>query len=79
MRDVIWTIIVVWVLYRLYNAFFSGSRKTVVYQKHEHHHYGEDLSAGQAGGKVNVENVSPRRKDSKKIDEGEYTDFEEIK
>lgn len=72
MRDVIWTIIVVWVLYRLYNAFFSGSRKTVVYQKHEHHHYGEE-------GKVNIENVSPHQKNSKKIDESEYTDFEEIK
>ncbi len=72
MRDVIWTIIIVWVLYRLYNAFFSAGKKTVVYQKHEHHHYSEE-------GKVNVENVSPRQKSSKKIDDSEYTDFEEIK
>ena len=72
MRDVIWTIIVVWVLYRLYNAFFSGSKRTVVYQKHEHHHYAKE-------GQVNVENVSSSQKRSKKIDDGEYTDFEEIK
>jgi len=73
MRDVIWTIIVVWVLYRLYNAFFSGDRKTVVYQKHEHHHYTNEE------GKVNVENAPPGERKSKKIDEREYTEFEEIK
>ncbi len=72
MRDVIWTIIIVWVLYRLYNAFFSAGKKTVVYQKHEHHHYNEE-------GKVNVENVATHKKNPKKIDDSEYTDFEEIK
>ena len=72
MRDVIWTIIVVWVLYRLYNAFLSGNRKTVVFQKHEHHHYNGE-------GKINIENVTPAQKNPKKIDESEYTDFEEIK
>lgn len=72
MRDVIWTIIIVWVLYRLYNAFFSANKRTVVFQKHEHHHYNEE-------GKVNVEDVSQKPKNTKKVDEGEYTDFEEIK
>ncbi|HEY1038244.1 MAG TPA: hypothetical protein VGF30_02515 [Bacteroidia bacterium] len=72
MRDVIWTIIVVWVLYRLYNAFFSGSRRTVVYQKHDHHHYNQE-------GKVNVETNTAAPKKPKRVDESEYTDFEEIK
>ena len=71
MRDVIWTIIIIWGVYRLYNAFFSGSKRTVVYEKHEHHHYAEE-------GKVKVETTTPPKK-PRKIDDIEYTDFEEIK
>lgn len=69
MRDVIWTIIGIWVFYRLYNAFFNRSSSTV-YQKHDHHHY-------QSGPEVKTNTTASATK--KKIDDAEYTDFEEIK
>lgn len=36
MRDVIWTIIVVWVLYKIIGAF--RSQNVFVFNKHEHYH-----------------------------------------
>lgn len=70
MRDVIWTIIIVWLVYRIYAAF--SNRKTVVFQKHEHHHYEKEATV------VNTEENNTK-KSSKKIDDSEYVDFEEIK
>lgn len=69
MRDVIWTLIIVWLIYRIFSAF--SNKKSVVYQKHEHHHYDKE-------GKVNVE-PNPNKKSKTKIDDTEYTDYEEIK
>lgn len=67
MRDVIWTIVGIWVVYKLYSAF-TGAR-SVRYEKHEHHHYNSDPQIIK----------EPNKQTSKKnIDESEYTDFEEI-
>jgi hypothetical protein len=71
MRDVIWTIIGIWVFYKLYNTFFNRSSSTV-YQKHDHHHY-------QSGPEVNSQAGPQASSRKKKIDDSEYTDFEEIK
>jgi hypothetical protein len=71
MRDVIWTIIGIWVFYKLYNTFFSR-RSDTVYQKHDHHHYHSGPEVKNNAGR----NTSAA---GKKIDDAEYTDFEEIK
>jgi hypothetical protein len=42
-----------------------------VFQKHEHHHYDKE-------GTVNVD-VNTGKKQKAKIDDSEYTDYEEIK
>ena len=69
MRDVIWTIIIVWLLYRIYSAF--SERKTIVFQKHEHHHYEKEDS-------IHVQKQETKKTPTK-IDDSEYIDFEEIK
>lgn len=69
MRDVIWTLIIVWLIYKVFSAF--NNRKSYVYQKHEHHHYDKE-------GTINVDS-NPGKKTKSKIDDSEYTDYEEIK
>ena len=78
MRDVIWTLIVVWVVYRLYNAFSNSGKRTVVYEKHEHHHYSNGQSKNNSNGEIKIESMPPRSPKKKAADD-EYTDFEEIK
>lgn len=68
MRDVIWTIIIVWLVYRIYSSF--STKKTIVYQKHEHHHYKDD--------EIKT-NTSNNKKTNSKLDNVEDVDFEEIK
>ena len=68
MRDVIWTIIIVWLVYRIYTAF--SNRKTIVFQKHEHHHYKNDEIKN---------NTAQNKKTKSKLDNVEDVDFEEIK
>jgi hypothetical protein len=68
MRDVIWTIIIVWLVYRIYSAF--SNRKTIVFQKHDHHHYNKD--------EVKT-NTNQTKKPKSKLDNIEDVDFEEIK
>ena len=75
MRDVIWTIIAVWVVYRIYEAIKSS--RVYIYQKHEHNY-----STSQREGDVkidakNQEHNTERKPNSDKG--GEYVDFEEIK
>jgi hypothetical protein len=74
MRDVIWTLIVIWVVYKLYNAFFVSAPKS--------------SSFNSTNSQSNSNNQSeaaqkPKRQDdlSKKLadNEGEYVPFEEIK
>ncbi|HXB39644.1 MAG TPA: hypothetical protein VNZ49_03830 [Bacteroidia bacterium] len=72
MRDVIWTIIAVWVVYQIYKVIKSS--RVYVYQKHEHHY--NTTKEGEV--KIDQQkNASDRRPNSDKG--GEYVDFEEIK
>jgi hypothetical protein len=67
MRDVIWTVIIVWLVYRLVEFFRgAGQKKTV------------SNSEPQRGNAVNQEQVRSAVKKSADR-EGEYIDFEEIK
>ncbi|MGZ3863240.1 MAG: hypothetical protein ACXVPN_12535 [Bacteroidia bacterium] len=72
MRDVIWTIIAVWVIYRIYQAI-SASRVNI-YQKHDHHYN----SGGNEDVKVDKKPMQNERKPNSDKG-GEYVDFEEIK
>ncbi len=72
-RDIIFTIIVVWLVHRIYSSFRNN--KTYVFtKKEEHHHYHNSQE-----GKVNIHTSSTSPAKSKNKDEGEYVDFEEIK
>lgn len=72
MRDVIWTIIVVWVVFRIYQAIKSS--RVYVYQKHEHHYN------NPKDGEIKIEK-KPLHTDKKPNSDkgGEYVEFEEIK
>lgn len=72
MRDVIWTIIAVWVIYRIYQAISRS--KVYVYQKHDHHYN----STKEKEIKIDKEPGQQVRKPNSDKG-GEYVDFEEIK
>lgn len=74
MRDVIWTIIAVWVVYQIYRVVRSS--RVYVYQKNEHYHQHTSQKEGDI--KVDQRSQSSSRKPN--LDKGgEYVDFEEIK
>ena len=75
MRDVIWTIIAVWVVFQIYRAF--KSTRINVFQNNQHNYN------TQREGEVKIEKEpSSRHEGNKKPNSdkgGEYVDFEEIK
>ncbi len=76
MRDVIWTIIVVWVVYRIYEAIKSS--KVYIYQKHEHNHNYNTRKEGE----VKIDATSQQQHTERKPNSdkgGEYVDYEEVK
>ncbi len=71
MRDVIWTIIAIWVVYQIYKVIKSS--RVYVYQKHEHNYNTKE-------GEVKIEHKSDTEGRKPNSDKGgEYVDFEEIK
>lgn len=77
MRDIIWTIIGIWVIYKLYEAFkhVSGKRtQTQSYQSHTHTNYEK-----QREGDVKVNYAQTKHKPHIKPEHGEYVDYEEVK
>jgi len=72
MRDVFYTIMVVWIVWRIVNAYSSYSAKQYNNAGNSSHQRSNEE------GKTTVKYSPPA---SKKIndDEGEYVDFEEIK
>ncbi len=78
MRDVIWTIIIIWVVYKLVDIFRSSSvKKTFVYNKYETHNHNTQQ---KPEGSVTVEKNSKHGKTPKaNSTDGEYVDYEEIK
>jgi hypothetical protein len=78
MRDVIWTLIVIWVVYKIVDIFRGTSvKKTFVYNKNETHYHNTQQ---KAEGSVTVEKNNKRSKTPKaNSTDGEYIDFEEFK
>ncbi len=74
MRDFIFTIIAVWFLYKLYNAFFNQTQKSSAFTGNN--------SASTSTSTNSSASYSQKKEDlSKKLadNEGEYVSFEEVK
>lgn len=72
MRDVFWTIIAIWVIYRIYQAIRTS--RVYVYQKHEHNYHTQERP------EIKVEKKPLHAERKPNSDKGgEYVDFEEIK
>lgn len=78
MRDVIWTLIIIWVVYKIVDIFRSASvKKTTIFNKYETHHH---TTSSKPEGSVTVEKNTKQDKGTKgNSTDGEYIDFEEIK
>jgi hypothetical protein len=78
MRDVIWTIIIIWVVYKIIGIFRSSSaKKTVIFNKYETHNH---TTQQKPEGSVTVEkNAKDDKSPKANSTDGEYVDFEEIK
>jgi hypothetical protein len=77
MRDLIWTIIIIWAVFKIISFFKSTAvKKTFVYQKHEYHQHQQ-----KPEGSVTVDNTnsSGRKSPKRSYGDDEYVDFEEIK
>ncbi len=76
MRDVIWTIIAIWVIYQVYKVIRSS--RVYVYQKHDHSRSSQHDAQKEGQIKVDRQKETTERKPN--LDKGgEYVDFEEIK
>ena len=67
MADLFYTILIVWVLWRI----FGGSAKSTVYHKHQYQ------QPGKREGDVTVTKTSQEQNNDD--DRGEYVDYEEVK
>jgi hypothetical protein len=77
MRDIVWTLVIVWFIYRFVDMFKSASPKKVA--------FGEDNNFFDSHTKTHTNTHTHSNKDIKKAvkkstdKEGEYIDYEEIK
>jgi hypothetical protein len=71
-RDIIWTIIIVWVVWKIYDAFKNVSKaKTQAQKSNENYSYRKE-------GEVKIDR-SVDLKSHFNPNDGEYVDYEEIK
>lgn len=84
MRDIIWTIILVWLVWRILDAFKGISKMQTQRSNHQQTNY-NNQSYQQAPnnhrreGEVRVDSSEPAHKPHFKPGDGEYVDYEEIK
>lgn len=77
MRDIIWTVILIWVVYKIYETFKSVGRNKTQSQgfntsQTSYYHHSKE-------GEVRVERNTTNQKSTFKPEDGEYVDYEEIK
>jgi len=77
-RDIIWTVIIVWIVWKIYDAFKSVSKPKMQQQGYNNQQQYHNYNARKEG-EVKVENSQPKHKPHFKDDDGEYVDYEEIK
>ena len=73
MRDIIWTVIIIWVIWRIIEAFRTISSTTRKVKQNMGNTQDDSQDANQ-----NQQNAQPK-KGELKSDAGEYIDYEEIK
>lgn len=73
MRDIIWTIIIVWVLWKIINSF-----KTLHKTKATSNNKQQQSNSGKQG-ETTFDNNSTKNKSHLDPNIGEYVDYEEIK
>lgn len=85
MRDIIWTVILVWLVWKIYEAFKGASRMQAQRANHQRNHYNAhhnnhyQQQNRRKEGEVSVESPEPAHKPHFKPGDGEYVDYEEIK
>lgn len=72
MRDIIWTVILIWVVWKVYDAFKNVSRN-----KTQTHHQNNNYNRRE--GEVKIDNSGSKTKTHFKSDDGEFIDYEEVK
>ena len=76
MQEFFFTVLAIWVIWRLFSSFSGKSSSARTYQQTTHHHYYEKQQ--KAEGEVHIDKkTSPESKIPPT--EGEYVDYEEIK
>ncbi len=75
MRDVVWTLIAIWVVYRLYNAFFVSTPKSTSFNSSNSQNPSNHQSSEASQKPKRQDNLSKKLADN----EGEYVPFEEVK
>jgi len=68
MRDIFFTILIIWIVYRIYSAIQAANPRNVR----------NTNDPGKKSGSVSVDYVPPK-KNKADNDDGEYVDYEEIK
>jgi hypothetical protein len=66
MKDIFYTILVAWIVWRIYMSF-SRSKSTT-----------QNTSSSKKDGKTTVDFI-PQNKKKKDFDDGDYVDYEEVK
>lgn len=76
MRDIIWTVILIWVVWKVYDAF-----KNVSKAKTQTHGYDQQQNNNyyKREGEIKIENPGSKTKTHFKSEDGEFIDYEEIK
>ncbi len=82
MKDIIWTVIILWIVWKIYDAFKSVTKPKT--QTNSNSYYSNQNSNHQSyqtkkEGEVKVDINSTKQKAHFKPDDGEYVDYEEIK
>lgn len=73
MRDIIWTIIIIWLVWKVYDAFKSVKQRNQAGNNH-YQNYNK-----RREGEVKIEHNANSSKTHYKAEEAEYVDYEEVK
>lgn len=72
MRDIIWTVILVWLIWKIVDTVKNVSKsKAQGYNSNQQQYTRE--------GEVKINNIGPQQKSHFKPEDGEYVDYEEVK
>jgi hypothetical protein len=75
MQEVFFTILVVWILFRVLNSGNTGGNRSYTFTQHN---YGKQQQEAKKEGDVDITYI-PKSKSGKSPESGDYVDFEEIK